>query len=140
MQINFKHSMFDCWFLNNCYSHLVSECIVAYLSFDQFDEENKIIFDEGPFQNHANYDGDTSFLTANFSCGNATSINDGEIYFNGTTFKNIPRDGITIAVWVYADSLLHRQSLFSTIATGSTGGKCVLLLFFTKVLEFCTSL
>ncbi|XP_057304151.1 uncharacterized protein LOC130641387 isoform X2 [Hydractinia symbiolongicarpus] len=118
----------------------VPECIVAYLSFDQFDEENKIIFDEGPFQNHANYDGDTSFLTTNFSCGNATSINDGEIYFNGTTFKNIPKDGITIAVWVYADSLLHRQSLFSTIATGSTGDNYYLDLEAGKVRWIHTNL
>ena len=72
----------------------------------------KIIFDEGPFGNHAQYNGDVTFLHGNFSCQNATLVKNGEIWFNKTSFQNVPANGLTIAAWVFADSTTFSQSLF----------------------------
>ena len=103
---------------------------MTYLSFDHVDIGTKQIYDEGPYKNHASYLGNVEFITGNFTCGNAASFKDGgEIYFNGYTFKHIPSEAITIAAWIYADSTLHKQSVFSTKATGSVGGNCVIFLF-----------
>ena len=102
------------------------ECLVAYLSFDNVNMAQNLILDEGPYQNHAHFDGPVSFEHNNYSCENTTIIKDGgEIYFNGSNFQNKPRYGVTVAMWLYADSLLHRQSLFSTKAVGSVAGKFI---------------
>lgn len=80
--------------------------------------------DDGPFKNNAYYVGDVEFKHENMSCENTAVVKtSGEIYFNGSTFKNKPVYGITIALWLYADSTLNRQDLFSTRSSTSPTGR-----------------
>ena len=102
----------------------VEECLVTYLSFDVIDTKKKLVYDEGPFDNDFTYNGDVEFTAANFSCRNAASINaDGDLYYSGKGFANSPTIGATIALWVHPTDLMHKQSIFTSKAVGSKGGK-----------------
>ena len=102
----------------------VEECLVAYLSFDVVDTTKKIVYDEGPYGNNFTYNGDVTFKHSNHSCKNAASINsDGDLYYSGSSFRNSPTTGVTIALWVHPSDLLHKQSIFTTKTIGSKGGE-----------------
>ena len=120
-------------FLSIYFTTIVEECLVAYLSFDVVDIRKKTVFDEGPYGNDFTYNGDVQFLPANYSCKNAASINsDGDLYYSGSGFTNSPVSGATIALWVHPSDLLHKQSIFTTKAIGSKGGKSSHSFFFPK--------
>ena len=95
----------------------VPECLLAYLSFDRVDEKRMMVYDEGPYHNDAFFEGKLQFVKGNFSCGFAVKLEDGEIIFNGNDFNPKPLKGVTVAAWIYADSIVQRQKLFSTRAT-----------------------
>ena len=103
---------------------IVEECLVTYLSFDVIDTKKKLVYDEGPFGNDFTYNGDVEFTAANFSCKNAASIKaEGDLYYSGKGFTNSPTMGATIALWVHPTDLMHKQSIFTSKAVGSKGGK-----------------
>ena len=80
------------------------------------------MYDEGPYHNDALFEGNVHFSKGNFSCGFAAKLEDGEIIFNGNDFHPKPSQGVTIAAWIYVDSKVQRQKLFSTRAEGTGSG------------------
>lgn len=102
---------------------LAEECIVVYLSFDLVDTAKKIVFDEGPYGNDFTYNGDVQFQNGNYTCAKAASISgDADLYYSGAKFKNSPKLGVTVALWVHPKNQLHKQSIFATKSIGSKGG------------------
>ena len=104
------------------------ECLVAYLSFDRIDELNKIVYDESPYHNDAQLDGNLTFVNGNFSCGYAVKLDGGEIVFDGSKFNPKPSVAITVAAWIYIESSVDRQTIFATRAGGNSAGQLVHLL------------
>ena len=96
---------------------------MAYLSFDKIDEERNIVYDEGPYHNDAQMDGNMTFVNGNFSCGNAVRLEGGEILFDGSRFYPKPSVAVTIASWIYIDSNVKRQTIFATRAGGQSNGE-----------------
>ena len=111
------------------------ECLVAYLSFDNVNMAQNLILDEGPYQNHAHFDGPVSFEHNNYSCENTTIIKDGgEIYFNGSNFQNKPRYlRYTIQEKVFNIKIM----CFSVNFSCARGRYFVLLFPRGLVLKFC---
>ena len=96
---------------------------MTYLSFDIVDKNRKIVYDEGPYGNDFTYNGDVEFKKSNYSCEKAAKIQgDADLYYQGSGFKNAPKYGVTIALWVKPENLLHKQSIFATKSIGSKGG------------------
>lgn len=118
-----------------CYRHqnnfhhfciVVEECIVAYLSFDTVDATKKVIYDEGPYGNDFTFHGDIEFENGNYTCDKAASVTgEVEVYYAGPGFKNSPKHGVTVALWVHPKNQLHKQSIFATKSIGSKGGKLI---------------
>lgn len=98
------------------------ECLLAYLSFDKIDAPNKIVYDEGPYHNDAQLDGNLTFVNGNFSCGYAVKLDGGEIMFDGSKFHPKPTTAITVAAWIYIESNTDRQTIFATRAGENGNG------------------
>ena len=99
--------------------------MLAYLSFDKIDAPNKIVYDEGPYHNDAQLDGNLTFVNGNFSCGYAVKLDGGEIMFDGSKFHPKPTAAITVAAWIYIESNTDRQTIFATRAGGKENGMYV---------------
>jgi len=95
------------------------ECLLAYLSFDKVDSQRKIVYDEGPYHNDAQLDGNLTFVNGNFTCGYAVKLSGGEILFDGSKFSPKPVSAVTVAAWVFIESNTDRQTIFATRAGGS---------------------
>ena len=98
------------------------ECLLAYLSFDKVDTQSKIVYDEGPYHNDAQLDGNLTFVNGNFTCGYAAKLSGGEIIFDGSKFNPKPTNAITVAAWIFIDSNTDRQTIFATRASGNEHG------------------
>ena len=108
---------------------IVGECAVVYLSFDNVDVSKKLVYDEGPYGNDFTYNGDVSFHHGNYTCDKAASVvGDADLY-GGAGFKNSPKNGVTIALWIQPKNQLHKQSIFASKSIGSKGGNLDFLDF-----------
>jgi len=94
------------------YADLNDPSLSIYYSFDNVG--NKIIEDGSKYKNNGEIVGGAKF--SNGKSGKAIALKqDVWIKINGAEFKNLPKDGFTLATWVNHEDSADPQSLFDAI-------------------------
>ena len=94
------------------YADLNDPSLSIYYSFDNVG--NKIIEDGSKYKNNGEIVGGAKF--SNGKRGKAIALKqDVWIKINGAKFKNLPKDGFTLATWVNHEDSADPQSLFDAI-------------------------
>lgn len=75
--------------------------------------------DDSGLHNNANVVGNVHVSSRDFKCGSAIDMRSGSLLFNGKTFKNRPREAVTIALWVKPESMSSSYVLFGTEGVGA---------------------
>lgn len=78
-----------------------------------------VVLDDSGLHNDGKITGNIHKSSRNFKCGSAIDIRGGSLLFDGKTFKNRPREAVTIALWLKPESISTTYVLFGTEGGGA---------------------
>ena len=91
--------------------------LISHLGFEKI--KSRVVLDDSGLHNDAKFFGSIHVSSNEFKCGSALEMRGGGLLFDGKTFKNRPREAITIALWVKPESISSTFVLFGTEGIGA---------------------
>lgn len=75
--------------------------------------------DDSGLHNNAKLSPAVRVTARDAKCGNAVNVRNGEILFDGSTFRKRPREAVTVTMWAKVDSISGTFTLFRTEGSGA---------------------
>lgn len=91
--------------------------MVVHYSFE--DIKDGLVMDDSGLHNNGKVSIKPAITAIDTKCGAAITMNGGHILFDSKAFQSIPREAITVALWVKLETANDFYNLFTTEGTGA---------------------